>query len=155
MRGETEPKAPEMSHSILCVCLGNICRSPTGQAALARAMPGAVVDSAGTSGWHIGDAPYAPMQIAARAQGLDLGDQRARQVTARDFTRFDLILAMDAQNLTDLQAIQPPGATARLALYLEVLADGPRDVPDPYYTRDFAAVLTLIDRAARAWGARL
>ena len=148
-------ESPLMSQSILCVCLGNICRSPSAQGALERAMPGAVVDSAGTSNWHIGDAPYGPMQLAARAQGLDLGGQRARQLGPDDFTRFDLILAMDAQNLTDLQAIQPPGATARLALYLEVLADGPRDVPDPYYTRDFAAVLTLIDRAARAWGARL
>jgi low molecular weight protein-tyrosine phosphatase len=144
-----------MSHSILCVCLGNICRSPTGQSALERAMPEAEIDSAGTSDWHIGDPPYGPMQAAARAQGLDLGAQRARQVNMRDFTRFDLILAMDAQNLTDLTAIQPQGSTARLALYLEVLDDGPRDVPDPYYTRDFKGVLALIDRAAQAWAACL
>jgi len=148
-------ESPLMSQSILCVCLGNICRSPSAQGALERAMPGAVVDSAGTSNWHIGDAPYGPMQLAARAQGLDLGGQRARQLGPDDFTRFDLILAMDAQNLDDLQAMQPANSTARLALYLEALQDGPRDVPDPYYTRDFDGVLALIDRAARAWAARL
>jgi len=144
-----------MPHSILCVCLGNICRSPSGQGALERAMPGAMIDSAGTSNWHIGDPPYGPMQAAARAQGLDIGQQQARQVRAEDFTRFDLILAMDAQNLADLKAMQPQGATARLALFLEVLEDGPGDVPDPYYTRDFDGVLALIDRAAQAWAERL
>ncbi len=148
-------ESPDMPQSILCVCLGNICRSPSAQGALERAMPEAEVDSAGTSNWHIGDAPYPPMQRAARAQGLDLRDQRARQVSLDDFTRFDLILAMDAQNLADLEALQPAEATARLALYLEVMADGPRDVPDPYYSRDFDGVLSLIDRAARAWAARL
>jgi len=143
-----------MPQSILCICLGNICRSPSAQAALGRAMPGAVVDSAGTSNWHIGDAPYGPMQIAASARGLDLSTQRARQVATDDFTRFDLILAMDAQNLADLEARQPVGTTAVLALYLDVLQAGPRDVPDPYYTRDFDGVLALIDRAAKAWAAR-
>ena len=148
-------ESPLMPKSILCVCLGNICRSPSAQGALERAMPGAVVDSAGTSNWHIGDAPYGPMQAAARAQGLELGNQRARQVSADDFARFDLILAMDAQNLADLEAMRPASSPARLALFLEVLQDGPRDVPDPYYTRDFGGVLALIERAARAWAARL
>jgi len=155
MKGQTPIKGPLMPQSILCVCLGNICRSPSAQGALERAMPGAVVDSAGTSNWHIGDAPYGPMQIAANARGLDLSTQRARQVATDDFTRFDLILAMDAQNLADLEAQRPAHATARLALFLEVLQDGPRDVPDPYYTRDFDGVLALIDRAARAWVAQL
>ena len=144
-----------MPQSILCVCLGNICRSPSAQGALERAMPEAEIDSAGTSNWHVGDAPYGPMQVAARAQGLELGDQRARQVSPDDFTRFDLILAMDQQNLSDLEALQATDATARLALYLDVLNEGSQDVPDPYYTRDFDGVLALIDRAARAWTARL
>ena len=148
-------ESPDMPQSILCVCLGNICRSPSAQGALERAMPEAEIDSAGTSNWHIGDAPYGPMQVAARAQGLELGDQRARQVSPDDFTRFDLILAMDAQNLSDLEAKQPADATARLALFLDVLNEGSQDVPDPYYTRDFDGVLALIDRAARAWAARL
>lgn len=144
-----------MTVSILCVCLGNICRSPTGQAVLETVMPQARVDSAGTSDWHVGDAPYGPMQLAARARGYELGRQRARQVTAEDFHRFDLILAMDEKNLADLQAMRPAGSPADLALYLDVLDEGPRNVPDPYYTRDFDGVLALIEEAARAWNDRL
>ncbi|WP_370251249.1 low molecular weight protein-tyrosine-phosphatase [Nioella sp.] len=144
-----------MTVSILCVCLGNICRSPTGQAVLEAVMPEARVDSAGTSDWHVGDAPYGPMQLAARARGYELGQQRARQVTAEDFHRFDLILAMDEKNLADLEAMRPAGSPADLALYLDVLDEGPRNVPDPYYTRDFDGVLALIEEAARAWNDRL
>jgi protein-tyrosine phosphatase len=144
-----------MTKSILCVCLGNICRSPTGEALLRVALPDAHIDSAGTAGWHVGKPPYAPMQAAARARGYDLSQQRARQVTAEDFHRFDLILAMDSSNLKDLQAIRPADATAELSLYPDALEDAPTDVPDPYYTRDFDGVLTLIEQAARAWAAKL
>ncbi|MGI3183693.1 low molecular weight protein-tyrosine-phosphatase [Nioella aestuarii] len=144
-----------MSKSILCVCLGNICRSPTGEALLRAALPGARIDSAGTAGWHVGKPPYGPMQAAARERGYDLSAQRARQVTTDDFYRFDLILAMDSSNLEDLQAIRPTDATAELSLYLSALADAPRDVPDPYYTRDFDGVLTLIEKAAGAWAEKL
>ncbi len=118
-------------------------------------MPGSDVDSAGTSDWHIGKQPYGPMQQAAAAAGLDMSQQQARQVCSEDFTRFDLILAMDAQNLADLEAIRPSGSTARLALFTDVMKKGPRDVPDPYYTRDFDGVLALIDEAAQAWAAEL
>jgi protein-tyrosine phosphatase len=144
-----------MSLSILCVCLGNICRSPTGEALLQAALPRARVDSAGTSGWHVGDPPYGPMQAAARARGYDLSTQRARQVTPGDFHRFDLILAMDSSNLQDLQAIRPADATAELRLFLDPLKHAPADVPDPYYTRDFDGVLDLIERAAQAWAEKL
>lgn len=144
-----------MSVSILCVCLGNICRSPTGQAVLETVLPEATVDSAGTGNWHVGEPPYAPMQQAARARGHDLSRQRARQVTAEDFHRFDLILAMDESNLADLQAIRPADSHADLALFLDVLENGPTDVPDPYYTRDFDGVVRLIERAAAKWAERL
>jgi len=144
-----------MPLSILCVCLGNICRSPTGEAVLQAALPQARVDSAGTSNWHVGDTPYGPMQTAARARGYDLSTQRARQVTPEDFHRFDVILAMDSSNLTDLQAIRPSDARAELSLYLDPLDNAPTDVPDPYYTRDFDGVLVLIEQAAQAWATRL
>lgn len=138
---------------ILCVCLGNICRSPTAEAALrAELGPRAQVDSAGTGDWHVGDPPYAAMQAAGRRLGLGMSGMRARQVTADDFARFDLILAMDGQNLQDLAALDPGGA-ARLALYLDPLGGG--DVPDPYFTRDFDGVAHLILRAAQAWAHRL
>lgn len=112
----------------------------------------AEVDSAGTGGWHVGDAPYPPMQAAGLRLGLAMDGLRARQVRPADFGRFDLILAMDRQNLRDLQALDPGGG-ARLALYLDPLGGG--DVPDPYYTRDFDGVAALIQRAAQAWVDRL
>jgi protein-tyrosine phosphatase len=92
------------------------------------------------------------MQTAARARGLDLSALHARQVSRADFHRFDLILAMDAENHADLAAMDPGGG-ARLAMYLEPL--GGRDVPDPYFTRDFDGALDLILQAARAWTSRL
>ncbi len=143
------------ANHILCVCLGNICRSPTGEGVLQAVLPDAHVDSAGTAGWHIGNAPYGPMQEAARARGYDLSVQRARQVDPEDFHRFDLILAMDRNNLRDLEEIRPAGARARLDLFLSVLPDGPEDVPDPYYTRDFDGVVALIEEAAQVWAKRL
>ncbi len=144
-----------MTYSILCVCLGNICRSPSGEATLRAAMPTARIDSAGTAGWHIGKPPYGPMQEAAKAQGFDMSAQRARQVRAQDFYEFDLILAMDADNFSDLEQMRPADATADLALFLDALDDGPHDVPDPYYTRDFSGAFSLIDTAAQAWAERL
>ncbi len=137
---------------ILCVCLGNICRSPTAEVALRAALPEAQIDSAGTAGWHAGKPPYGPMQAAAAAKGLDLGPLRARQVCAEDFDRFDLILAMDRENLSDLRALDPGGG-AVLRLYLDPVGGG--DVPDPYYTRDFDGALALIQRAADAWATEL
>jgi protein-tyrosine phosphatase len=142
---------PQPSH-ILCVCLGNICRSPTAEVVLRAALPALEVDSAGTGGWHIGKPPYGPMQAAARARGYDLSPLRARQVSRADFDTFDLILAMDRDTLADLRAMAPEGG-ARLALFLDPLGGG--DVPDPYYTRDFDGALRLIEQAAKAWAARL
>ncbi|KPQ17408.1 MAG: protein-tyrosine phosphatase [Rhodobacteraceae bacterium HLUCCO18] len=137
-------------HRILCVCLGNICRSPTAEAVLRAHLPGAEIASAGTGGWHIGKPPYGPAMKAASRRGYDLSSQRARQVTAADFDRFDLIFAMDRQNLADLRAMAPEAA--HLCLFLEPLGGG--DVPDPYFTRDFDGALDLIERAAVAWAGR-
>ena len=129
---------------VLCVCLGNICRSPAAEGILRQLAPDWQVDSAGTSDWHIGDPPYGPMQAAAQARGLDLSDLRARQLEAADFTRFDLILAMDAKNRRDILARRPAGATAEVAMFMD------RDVPDPYYTRDFDGCLDLLQAGAKA-----
>ncbi|MEY1556521.1 low molecular weight protein-tyrosine-phosphatase [Yoonia sp. R2331] len=128
---------------VLCVCLGNICRSPAAEGVLRALAPDWTIDSAGTGGWHVGDAPYGPMQDAARRRGLDLSRLRARQFHPDDFTRFDLILAMDARNLADIEAQRPAGAGTPVRL----MAD--RDVPDPYYTGDFDGALDLIEAAAR------
>ena len=139
------------TYRILCVCLGNICRSPSAEAVLRKLVPHAQIDSAGTGGWHIGDAPYGPAAQAAQARGYDMAHMQARQVQVEDFERFDLILAMDRQNLSDLAAMAPADHRAELALYLGLLSDAPKDVPDPYYTRDFDAALDLIERGAQAW----
>lgn len=137
---------------ILCVCLGNICRSPTAEAVLRAHLPSAEIDSAGTASWHIGKPPYGPAQDAAAQRGYDLSPQRARQINTTDFTRFDLILAMDRQNLADLKAMAPSQG-AQLALFTNAIGGG--DVPDPYYTRDFDGALSLIEAAARGWSERI
>jgi len=100
------------------------------------------IDSAGTGGWHAGDPPDARMIDAAAQRGIDLSRQRARKVLANDFHTFTHIFAMDAQNLSDLQAIAPADATAELTLFL-----GEGDVPDPYYggPDGFEHVLDLVE----------
>lgn len=134
---------------VLCVCLGNICRSPTAEAVLRHMAPDLTLDSAGTSDWHIGNPPYGPAIAAGAARGYDLSSLRARQFVTEDFGRFDLILAMDRRNMADIEALRPHGATTPVRLFLDH-APGHEglDVPDPYYTRDFDGALDLIERAA-------
>ena len=135
---------------ILCVCLGNICRSPMAEGVIrARGAAAALdveVDSAGTGGWHVGNPPDARGLQAALARGYDNRDQRARQVAASDFHGFDLILAMDRANLRDLQRLQPDGSPAELRLFHP---DG-HDIPDPYYggPGGFETTLDMIEDAA-------
>jgi len=143
-----------MTQRVLFTCLGNICRSPAAEAvfaSLARADGVTVVtDSAGTSDWHVGDPPYAPMQAAAKARGYDLSQLRARQFVAADFERFDLLIAMDVKNQRDMENLRPAGNSTPLKLLLEhAPATGVTEVPDPYYTRDFGQALDLIEIAAR------
>ena len=125
---------------ILFVCLGNICRSPTAEAVFravaAREAPELTieVDSAGTAAYHVGHSPDARSQEAARRRGYDLSPLRARQVELDDFEHFDLILAMDRENLSDLQARAPQKSHSKVRLFLEFAADADTtEVPDPYY----------------------
>lgn len=142
--------------AVLFVCLGNICRSPTAEGVFRKLIADAGladrirVDSAGTAGYHEGAPPDARASAAAMARGFDLGDIRARRVVSDDFEEFDLILAMDEDNLSELRQVAPPGARARLALLLDYAADRrERSVPDPYYggRNGFERVLDLVTEA--------
>jgi protein-tyrosine phosphatase len=145
---------------LLFVCLGNICRSPTAEGVMASLIAERgvgdriTVDSAGTGGWHVGNAPDARATAAAARRGITLTGG-ARQVDASDFASADLLLAMDAQNLRDLRAIAPsPEAAAKVRLLREfdpASAPADLDVPDPYYGDGdgFALVLDQVEAACR------
>jgi low molecular weight protein-tyrosine phosphatase len=134
---------------ILFVCLGNICRSPAAEGVFRTLVPEATIDSAGTGGWHVGEAPYGPMQRAAQARGYELSDLRARQFVQADFERFDLIIGMDSENMSNIEAMRPAGNQAVVRVFTDYVGAADLDhVPDPYYTRDFDGTLDLIEQAA-------
>jgi protein-tyrosine phosphatase len=148
---------PETKASVLFVCLGNICRSPTAhgvfrQLVFDQGLSNVIaVDSAGTGSWHVGEAPDGRAQLAARRRGYELADLRARQVTVQDFKRFDYVVAMDKDNLENLRRLVPTDYAGRLCLLLD-FADGTEDeVPDPYYGGDqgFDRVLDMTEQASR------
>jgi protein-tyrosine phosphatase len=123
---------------VLMVCLGNICRSPTAEATFRKQVENAgladlfLIDSAGTSNWHEGELPDTRSMRHAALRHYDLGTQRSRPIIAEDFARFDYILAMDYQNLRDLQLRCPPQYRDKLALFLGEGVRGYVEVPDPY-----------------------
>jgi protein-tyrosine phosphatase len=133
---------------ILFVCTGNICRSPTAEAVMQQlisenGLAGRIeVDSAGTGGRHAGRLPDARAASAALRRGVTL-DGAARQVKPADFETFDLVVAMDRQNLRDLRRIAPPGTEHKLRTLADV------DVPDPYYggPDGFEDVLDIVEGA--------
>ena len=148
-------ETPEKEHTkVLFVCLGNICRSPAAEGVFEDILKenGAesryVVDSAGTGRYHIGQLPDERMRIHARRRGLEL-THRCRQVTPEDFNDFDLIIGMDASNLTNLRRIAPSVEAARkIHGMAEFFSGGARydHVPDPYYegSEGFELVLDLL-----------
>lgn len=147
---------PSRPVTILTVCLGNICRSPTAEAAIAAAAEKAGLEvevrSAGTGGWHVGQPPDPRMRAAGESIGLAL-DGQACQVTADDLDRYDLVLAMDRSNLAELRHLARSDATrARIHLFRDFDPDGGGDVPDPYYggPRGFEDVVEIVQRTARA-----
>lgn len=146
--------------SVLMVCLGNICRSPTAEAVLRqRAKQAGItlrVDSAGTYGGHAGATPDARSRAAGERRGYDFSGIYSRQVSACDFNDFDLILAADCSNLADLKALCPPELQHKIKLLLSGTSAGhagtaqaSQDVPDPYYggEQGFELVLDLIESA--------
>ncbi|MFT4955246.1 MAG: protein-tyrosine phosphatase [Brevundimonas sp.] len=142
--------------AVLFVCLGNICRSPLAEAAFRQEAErrglAVAVDSAGTGDWHQGHAPDHRAQAVARRNGVDIGGYRARQVRAEDFDRFTHIVAMDPDNLADLERLRPPGARADLSLMLEHAGRAGEPVEDPYYGGDDGFDVTWADVSAAARG---
>ena len=141
--------------SILFVCLGNICRSPTAKAVFDHRLEAAglriTTDSAGTTGYHQGRPPDPRAIHAAGEWGVDISSERARIVTVEDFTRFDRIYAMDHANLSDLRQRMPADATAQLGLLMSLAPDyGVEEVPDPYYGGEegFIRVIDMLVTAA-------
>jgi len=143
-------------YRVLMVCMGNICRSPTAEGVLRHRLEAAglgesvQVDSAGTHSYHIGNPPDERSQAHARRRGYELSGLRARRVCDEDFSAFDLILAMDEDNLEWLLAECPPaerGRVRKLVAYARGAHDGA--VPDPYYggKADFERVLDLVEDA--------
>lgn len=141
---------------VLFVCMGNICRSPTAEGVFRQRLQQAgllervMVDSAGTGDWHVGKAPDDRSAKTALRRGYDLSSLRARQVEAADFDRFDLILAMDHDNLARLKALRPYRRGAELDLFLRRYGLVVDEVPDPYYggVSGFEQVLDLIEQAS-------
>ncbi len=142
---------------ILMVCLGNICRSPMAEAVLAHLVAGRkdaagwTIDSAGTGDWHVGHPPdHRTIEVLHR-HGIRT-THRARQVQPGDFTRFDVIYAMDRKNLANLEHLRPEDATATIRLLGHHDPQGESEVPDPYYDGrpEFEQVYDQVHRCCEA-----
>jgi protein-tyrosine phosphatase len=146
-----------MTVSVLFVCMGNICRSPTAQGVFERLVEEhkladmIEIDSAGTHAHHIGERPDERASAAALQRGIDLSSQQARRVSPDDCERFNYVLAMDRDNYEILVASCPSELRSRVRLFLEFAPDlRSREVPDPYFggPSGFERVLDLIEEAS-------
>ncbi|SEP15874.1 low molecular weight protein-tyrosine-phosphatase [Nitrosovibrio sp. Nv6] len=146
--------------SVLFVCMGNICRSPTAEAVFRQQVKTAGfekaihIDSAGTHDYHVGQPPDERAQKAAGRRGYDTKELRARQVHEKDFEVFHYILAMDRANLAVLERECPPQYSHKLGLlmqYSERFSKGMEEVPDPYFggSQGFEHVLNMVEEAGR------
>lgn len=147
---------------ILFVCLGNICRSPLAEGVFRAVITEAgradefEIDSAGTGGWHVGSRPDPRSTAIAARHGIDISGQRARKVTPADFDRFDLILGMDASNVSTLRRLCGDRHTG-VAGFMEYATGFLRDVPDPYFGGEggFLDVYRMILEASHALSEKL
>lgn len=141
---------------VLFVCLGNICRSPTAEGVFRARLAQAglhehvEVDSCGVGHWHVGKGPDPRALAAARRRDIDISTLRARQLADSDFQHFDYLLAMDHDNLAEIEARRPANCRAHIGLFLDFAGERERVVPDPYYggEQGFEKVLDLIESAS-------
>ncbi len=137
---------------VLMVCLGNICRSPLAEGILKKQVQEKgldwQIDSAGTSGWHVGELPDARSIATAKQYGIDITDQRSRQFQQSDLDTFDLILAMDTSNYNDILRLANSEQATKVKMILNfTYPKENRSVPDPYYNDGFETVYQLLDLA--------
>lgn len=156
---QTPPSENANVTRLLFVCIGNICRSPAAEGIMrhvvrqAGAQERYAIDSAGIGNWHAGQLPDHRMRLCGERHGYCF-DSRARQVRREDFDRFDLILAMDADNIADLHSLAPSPEAARkvrpMASFLRQHPGQP-DIPDPYYGSplDFDFAVELLEDACQ------
>ena len=146
-----------MTYRVLLVCMGNICRSPAAEGVLRHFIKNNMlgekveVDSAGTHGYHVGEAPDSRTQRAASVRGYNLSQLRARKVARQDLDYFDLILAMDKSNLDNLRRMATPEQQERIGLFMDYARNFDDDeVPDPYYGlgHGFVLVLDMVEDAS-------
>lgn len=142
-------------YSVLVVCMGNICRSPTGEAVLrakaeAKGLDDLHIDSAGTIGYHKGNPPDPRSKKAGEARGYSFKGIKSRKLVEKDFETFDLLLAADHANLADMLEMAPAEHKHKVKLFLEFGHSGHSEVPDPYYggNKGFEVVLDLIEEAS-------
>jgi protein-tyrosine phosphatase len=139
-------------HRVLFVCAGNICRSPLAEGIFRHLADEAgrvgefEIDSAGTGGWHQGERPDRRSIAVAAGHGIDISAQRARRIEPSDFSQFDLILAMDQDNLKNLRKTAPADTLGKLHLFNALALGSNKNIPDPYYgdREDFEAVYTML-----------
>lgn len=149
--------------SVLFVCMGNICRSPTAEGVFRHLVEQEgladliEIDSAGTHAYHVNEPADRRATAAAQRRGYSLDGIRARRVEEADFVRFDYIIAMDRDNLAALQQQLTADHSARLHLFLEFSGGDEEEVPDPYYggAAGFERVLDLVEDASRGLLTRL
>ena len=143
--------------SVLFVCMGNICRSPTAEGVFRHFVNEAglsdriVADSAGTHAYHVGEPPDRRACAAAERRGISLAKIRARRVSDRDFEEFDYIIAMDEDNQQRLLEQAPDEHRSKVKLFLSFASVSETEVPDPYYggAAGFERVLDLVEEASR------
>jgi protein-tyrosine phosphatase len=140
--------------SVLFVCLGNICRSPTAEAVFrtkaAQRSLELQIDSAGTQGYHTGAPPDKRSQQVASIRGYNFKGLKCRRVSEQDFDKFDYIVAMDIDNVSQLKALCPEPLQHKIRLFMSFCDSPDEEVPDPYYggQKGFELVLNMIEQAA-------
>lgn len=148
---------PKKKVSVLFVCMGNICRSPTAHGVFRHLVQeqglsdSIYIDSAGTHAYHVGEPPDPRAQSTALTRGIDMSDLRARRAIESDFEYFEYVLAMDHDNHALLEQLSPPDRKDRLSLFLEFAPQlGEMEVPDPYYggIKGFEHVFDMIEAAS-------